>query len=87
VWSPRPHATSGAERTRRHGSRFTLRALVMLTAVLARFLGLCQAIGPVVPTLFAAAGLSVAMLCEAQHFGWNTEDGARPYRGRVSRPA
>jgi hypothetical protein len=70
---------------RRHGSRFTLRTLVILTAAIAVFLGLSRAIGPAFPTLFTAAGLSVAMLCEARQFERNAEAGARPYRGPVSR--
>ena len=66
---------------RRHNSRFTLRTLLILTAVIAVFLGLCQTVHPVIPTMIMAAGLSIAMLYAAQHIGAETQ----PYRDRLSR--
>jgi len=66
---------------RRHNSRFTLRTLCILAALIAVYLGLCQAVQPVIPTMIVAAGLSIAMLYEVQRIG--TE--AQPYRGRLSR--
>jgi hypothetical protein len=66
---------------RRHASRFTLRTLGILIAVIAVYLGLCQAVHPVIPALIVAAGLSVTMLNAAPRTG--TE--SRPYRGRLSR--
>jgi amino acid transporter len=54
---------------RQHGSRFTLRTLVILVAVIAVYLGVCQAVHPVIPTMLVAAGLSVAMLHEVQRVG------------------
>jgi 4-hydroxybenzoate polyprenyltransferase len=66
---------------RRHNSRFTLRTLAILTAAIAVYLGLCQAIRPVIPTLIVAAGLSIAMLYEVQRIG--TEH--QPFRGQLSR--
>jgi hypothetical protein len=64
---------------RQHASRFTLRSLLMLIAAIAIFLGACQAVHPVVPTMSVAATLSVAMLYEAQRLE------RRPYRGWISR--
>jgi hypothetical protein len=66
---------------RRHNSRFTLRTLTILTAVIAVYLGLCQAVYPVIPTMIVAAGLSIAMLYEVQRIG--TEH--QPFRGQLSR--
>jgi hypothetical protein len=54
---------------RRHNSRFTLRTLTILTAVIAVYLGLCQALYPVIPTMIVAVGLSIAMLYEVQRIG------------------
>jgi hypothetical protein len=66
---------------RRHNSRFTMRTLAILTAVVAVYLGLCRALNPVIPTLIAAAGFSLAMLREVQ-----IADGKpRPFRGPLSR--
>ena len=66
---------------RRHNSRFSLKTLSILIAVIAIYLGACQAVRPVFPTLIAAAGLSVAMLYEVQVVG----NESLPYRGRLSR--
>jgi hypothetical protein len=66
---------------RRHNSRFTLRTLVILTAAIAVYLGLCQALHAVIPTMAVASGLSAVMLFEVQRIG--TE--ATPFRGQHSR--
>jgi hypothetical protein len=66
---------------RRHNSRFTLRTLSILTAAIAVYLGLCQAVHPVIPTLIVAAGFSIAMLYEAQRIG----TASQAYRGRLCR--
>jgi hypothetical protein len=66
---------------RRHNSRFTLRTLTLLTAVIAVYLGLCQALHPVIPTMIVAAGLSIVMLYEVQRIG--TEQ--LPFRAPLSR--
>jgi hypothetical protein len=66
---------------RRHNSRFTLRTLTILTAVIAVYLGLCQALHPVIPTMIVAAGLSIAMLYEVQRIGTKSQ----PFRGPLSR--
>jgi hypothetical protein len=66
---------------RRHNSRFTLRTLTILTATIAVYLGLCQALHPAIPTMTVAAGLSMAMLYEVQRIG--TE--RRPFRGQLNR--
>jgi undecaprenyl pyrophosphate phosphatase UppP len=66
---------------RRHNSRFTLRTLTILTAVIAVYLGLCQAVHPVIPTLSVAGALSIAMLYEVQRIGTERQ----PYRGQLSR--
>jgi hypothetical protein len=66
---------------RRHNSRFTLRTLSILTAAIAVYLGLCQAVHPVIPTMIVAASCSIAMLYEVERIG--TESQA--YRGRLSR--
>jgi hypothetical protein len=66
---------------RRHNSQFTVRTLSILTAVIATYLGLCQAIHPVIPTMIVGTGLSIAMLY-AVH---GTESERQPFRGRVSR--
>ena len=50
---------------RRHGSHFTLHTVVVVTVVIAVYLGLCQILSPVIPTCFGAAGLSAVMLYEA----------------------
>jgi hypothetical protein len=70
---------------RRHRSRFTLRTLAVLTAVIAVFLGLCQAVHPVIPTGLLACALSVVMLYEAHRAGADDRAGCLPFRGRVSR--
>jgi hypothetical protein len=66
---------------RRHNSRFTLRTLTILTAVIAVYLGLCQVLHPVIPTMIVAAGLSIAMLYEVQRFGTERQ----PFRGQLNR--
>ena len=66
---------------RQHNSRFKLRTLAILTAVIAVYLGMCQAIHPVIPTIIVAAGLSMAMLYEVQRKGTET----KPYRGPICR--
>ncbi len=66
---------------RRHNSRFTLRTLTVLTAAFAVYLGLCQAVHPVIPTMIVAAGLSTAMLYEVQRIGTKSQ----PFRGPLSR--
>jgi hypothetical protein len=70
---------------RRYGSRFTLRTLVILTAVVAVYLGLCRTVSPFIPTTVGAAGLSVMMLYEAQRCRADAGTGPEPYRGWVSR--
>ena len=70
---------------RRHSSRFTLRTLAVLIAVIAVYLGLCQAIHPVIPTGLLASALSVVMLHEAHSAGAEDRAGCLPFRGRVSR--
>jgi hypothetical protein len=66
---------------RRHNSRFTLRTLTVLTTAFAVYLGLCQAVHPVIPTMIVAAGLSTAMLYEVQRNGTKSH----PFRGPLSR--
>ena len=44
---------------RRYRSQFNLRSLVILTAVIAVFLGMCRTVDPVIPTTVAAGALSV----------------------------
>jgi hypothetical protein len=66
---------------RRHNSRFTLGTLTVLTAAFAVYLGLCQAVHPVIPTMIVAAGLSIAMLYEVQRIGTELQ----PFRGPLSR--
>jgi ABC-type enterochelin transport system permease subunit len=66
---------------RRHNSRFTLRTLSVLTAAIAVYLGSCQALHPVIPTLIVAAALSITMLYAAQRIGTELQ----PFRGRLSR--
>ncbi len=66
---------------RRHNSRFTLKTLAILTAVIAVYLGMCQAVHPVIPTMIVAAGLSMAMLYAVQRIGTETQ----PYRGPICR--
>jgi hypothetical protein len=66
---------------RRNNSRFTLRTLTVLTATFAVYLGLCQTIHPMIPTMIVAAGLSIAMLYEVQRIG--TEH--QPFRGPLDR--
>jgi len=66
---------------RRHNSQFTLRTLAILTAAFAVYLGLCQALHPVIPTLVVAGGLSIAMLYEVQRIGTEPQ----PFRGQLSR--
>lgn len=65
---------------RHHRSRFRVRTLCLLTVAVAVYLGLWRAIHPVFPTMLVAAGLSVAMLLEAQRGG-----GPRPLRGQLCR--
>ena len=66
---------------RQHASRFTLRTLAILVAVIAVYLGLVQTVRPFIPTIIVAAGLSIAMLYEVQRVGTERQ----PYRGRLSR--
>jgi hypothetical protein len=70
---------------RRHGSRFTVRTLVVLTAMVAVFLGLCRILPPTVPVMLGAAGLSAMMLYEAHRPGADASMGAEPFRGLVGR--
>jgi hypothetical protein len=49
--------------------------------MIAVYLGLVETVRPFIPTIIAAAGLSVAMLDEAQRVGTDSQ----PYRGRPSR--
>jgi len=70
---------------RRHRSRFTIRTLAVLIAVIAAYLGLCQAVHPVIPTGLLASSLSVVMLHEAHSAGAEDQAGCLPFRGRVSR--
>ncbi len=71
--------------TGRHRSRFTLRTLALLTAVIAVYLGLCQAVHPVIPTGLLASALSVVMLYEAHRASVDYRAGCLPFRGRLSR--
>ncbi len=66
---------------RQHNSQFTLRTLAILTAVIAVYLGMCQTVHPVIPTMIVAAGLSMAMLYEVQRIGTESQ----PYRGPFCR--
>ena len=54
---------------RRHRSRFKLKTLLIVTAAIAVYLGLCRAINPVIPTILIAGELSIMMLYEAQRTG------------------
>jgi hypothetical protein len=71
--------------TRRHRSRFTLRTLALLIAVIAVYLGLCRTVHPVIPTGFLAYALSVVMLYEAHRASVDDRAGCLPFRGRLSR--
>ena len=71
--------------TRRHGSRFTLRTLALLIAVIAVYLGLCLKVHPVIPTGLLACALSVVMLYEAHRASLDDRAGCLPFRGRLSR--
>jgi hypothetical protein len=63
-----------------HGSRFRIRTLCLLIVAVAVFMGLCRAMHPVIPTMFVAYGLSMAMLAAAQQGGE-----PRPLRGQWCR--
>jgi hypothetical protein len=69
----------------RHRSRFTLRTLALLIAVIAVYLGLCRAVHPLIPTGFLAYALSVMMLYEAHRASVDDRFGCLPYRGSLSR--
>jgi hypothetical protein len=71
--------------TRRHQSRFTLRTLALVIAVIAIYLGLCQTVHPVIPTGLLACALSVVMLYEAHRASVDDRFGCLPFRGRLSR--
>ena len=71
--------------TSRHRSRFTLRTLSLLIAVIAVYLGLCRTVHPVIPTGFLAYALSVVMLYEAHRASVDDRFGRLPFRGRLSR--
>ena len=70
---------------RRYRSRFTLRTLVILTAVVAVYLGLCQTVSPFIPTTVGAAGLSLMMIYEAQRSRADAGTVAEPFRGWFNR--
>jgi hypothetical protein len=70
---------------RRQGSRFTVRTLVVLSAMVAAFLGLCRILPPTIPVMFGAAGFSAMMLYEAHRPGVDASIGTGPFRGRVGR--
>jgi hypothetical protein len=70
---------------RQHRSRFTLRTLALVIAVIAVYLGLCQAVHPIIPTGFLAYALSVIMLYEAHRASVDDRFGCLPFRGRRSR--
>ena len=70
---------------KQHRSRFTLRTLALLTAVIAVYFGLCQTVHPVVPTALLASALSVVMLYEAHRASVDDRAGCLPFRGRLSR--
>ena len=71
--------------TRRHRSRFTLRTVALLIALIAVYLVLCRTLHPVIPTGFLAYALSVVMLYEAHRASVDDRFGRLPFRGRLSR--
>jgi hypothetical protein len=70
---------------RQHRSRFTLRTLALVVAVIAVYVRLCQAVHPVIPTGFLAYAFSVVMLHKAHRASVDDRFGSLPFRGRLSR--